>query len=117
VYPQGSGLTNPAYFGAQLAAIEACTECPALKDLAVNAAASLTAEVATVEAQIALLAPLLIAPTDLPKVITWIGNFINGGLLVTWTNYTAMLTELNTKLSALNAAIAAKKAALGCTGW
>jgi hypothetical protein len=111
--PQGSQITNAQQFAKQLEAVNACRDCAHLNPLAADATASLEAEIAVVTAQIALLAPLLIAPTNITSVLSWINSVI-GFISVTSITYTAQLADLGGKLSALQAAVTAKKAALGC---
>jgi len=111
--PQGTSLVNAAFFTASVDAVNAATSCAALNAASSDAVASLEAEITTVTAQISLLAPLIVSPTDLPSVLTWIGSVI-APMVTTHTNCIAQLAELNTRLTTLTAAIAAKSASLGC---
>ena len=111
--PQGTSFTNPAFFTAQIAAIDGATTCAQLSTIDTDPVASLEAEIATVTAVLAQLSPLVIVPTDLPSVLTWLTNFI-APLVTSQASYTAQLALLTTNLSTLNAVITARKATLGC---
>jgi hypothetical protein len=111
--PQGTSLTNAAFFAAQVAAIDGAATCAQLSAADADAVASLEAEIATVTAVLAQLAPLVVVPTNIGEVITWITSTI-APIAISQANYTAQLAALTSSLSALNAAIAARKATLGC---
>ena len=111
--PQGTSITNPSFFTASIAAVNGATTCEQLSAAAANALASLNAEITTVTAQLASLAPLVIAPANLAQALTWIANMI-GPMIIAQATYTAQLTALTTNLANLTAAINAKHTALGC---
>jgi hypothetical protein len=111
--PQGTSLTNPAFFSAQIAAVNGAATCDQLTAASADAVASLEAEIATVTSVLAQLSPLVITPGNLSEVITWVTSVIS--LIVTsQTSYTSQLATLTTNLTALNAAVAARAVALGC---
>jgi hypothetical protein len=111
--PQGTALVNTAFFTSQIAAIEAAPSCVALALLQAAMIPSVEAEITAVNSQIAALAALIAVPTDLPSVITWITNMI-APMLVMHTNAISQATLLMAKQIALEAAIAARAAQLGC---
>jgi hypothetical protein len=120
--PQGSQIIDTTYFTASTAAVNAASTCAELQLIATEALTSLKALEAGVQAQLALLAPmlaLLTAPTNPGAVITWIQTFITSYLtpqLVAYTTYTAKLAALVTQMANLTAAITAKAGSIpGCS--
>jgi hypothetical protein len=113
VFPHGSALVNAPFFESSIAAVNGAVSCAQITAASTDAVASLQAEIATVTSQLALLGPLVVVPTNLPEVITWITNFI-APMVITQTNATAQIALLNAKLAALTAAIASKQSELGC---
>jgi len=111
--PQGTAPVNSAFFTASIDSVNAATTCEQLSAIATHAVASLEAELSVVTSQLTALDSLIVAPTDLPSVLTWIGNFI-APIVRTQATCTTQVTELTAKLAALTAAIAAKRSTLGC---
>lgn len=107
-------IINTAYFDSQLNRIAASRDCADLTAIGTEMLASLNATIATLTAQITQLAPLTSVPTDLSSAISWITAMI-GPIVVSHTNCIAQLADVNTKLTALTAAIAAQQSKLGCS--
>ena len=107
--PQGAALVNAAYFSnltAEVNGIQTCAELQAFADLVM---ADFQAQITAIEAQIALLAPIIVIPTDLPSVITWITNFIAPQLRA-YTAYAEQVTQTLSAIATLAAAIEAAAA-------
>lgn len=119
---QGSVLANTAVLDRLIDRVNAVNSCAALTALSADIQAECTALSASITAEVALLAPmlaLLTAPTDLTKLITWVGSFITSFLtpyVRPYALYAAQLTALTTKIAQLSAAVASKAATFnGCT--
>jgi Phage protein Gp138 N-terminal domain len=108
------GSLNLAYFESQLARIAASQDCNDLNLQSTQMLATLNKSIASITTLISQLAPLIVAPTDLPSVITWATNMI-APMLLAHTNCITQLSALSAKLSALESAVAARQAALGCS--
>jgi hypothetical protein len=105
-------LVNTAYFTSLTASVNACRTCQDLQKLVTQAFGSINPVISSIAVQEALLAPLLIAPSDLPGVITWITNYITL-LSGPYANLAIQLTELTAQVTSLTAAITAKAGELG----
>lgn len=115
--PQGASLLNDSYFAALTARLQGAGSCEDLQALTNEVMASLSGVKDAIDAEVALLTPivaLLSGPAANPTaIVTWITDFINGFL----TPYTApvliygeQLAALATQITALTAAISAKQA-------
>lgn len=109
-------MTLPTnWFADVTAAINQAKSCSDLQN-AINKAFDSTLKLQTqIGSQIALLAPLLTTPGDLPGVISWITSYIT---YVTGP-YNALLTQqtqIVTQINSLTAAATAKAIQLGCSG-
>jgi hypothetical protein len=120
--PQGSSPINDAYFAAQEAQIAEIKVCSELQTQVNMIFASLQANLTAINAQLALLQPILAlleAPENPGAVITWISNFITNFLtpyVVPYTTLTTQLTELSTKIEELITSIENAAAEIeGCT--
>lgn len=113
--PQGSQPVNTSYFQSLTDQVNGAASCADLQTLTNDAYASINTMIASIEAQLALLAPvlsLLSGPSaNLGAIVTWINSFIASfltPLTKPCTTYTAQLAELVAQMSALATAIAAK---------
>lgn len=98
--PQGNAPINDSYFAAQQAQFSAATSCTELQAQVAATFASLQATKNAINAQLALLQPILAlleAPENPTAVITWVSNFITSFL----TPYVVPYTTLTTQLSEL----------------
>nr|GAT43694.1 predicted protein [Mycena chlorophos] len=109
----GSALLDLQYFSSLKARIQASSGCAELQALADEAVASVNANIAAIESQLAFLEPilaLLAAPgADLSKLATWIESFITAFLtpyIVPYTTYATQLTEQAAQMALIAAAIA-----------
>lgn len=110
--PQGTLPVNLDYFTSLQKRIDGIGSCEQLKELTEEAYATITASMDGINAQIALLEPilaLLTAPAaDPDKIVTWITTFITSFLtpyVRPYTIYASQLTELTTKMAEIEAAI------------
>jgi hypothetical protein len=115
VVPQGSAILNTAYFASLTQAINGAGSCAELQALATEAIASLNANKAAVNAQIADLAPmlaLLTAPSaDPTAIVTYLTSLITNFLtpmLKPSITYATQLTQLSTQIATMTAAITSK---------
>ena len=105
---------NQEYITALHAKIDAVEACEALQHLADEIGEYVNEQLAACNAELAKLRSLIVAPTDLPSVISWIQTVIgiaNGGI----TTYIAMLSEYAAALASLVSALQAKVGGLSCT--
>lgn len=113
--PQGSMLLNTTQMQASVSRINNCGTCADLQQAVNDAMNSLHATKAAITAQLALLTPLIVAPTDLGSVITWVNKMIatfHNPII----NYTAQLTALATEVSTMISAISTKAGSFtGCS--
>lgn len=120
--PQGTAPINTSYYTAMTTRVNAAKSCGELQALAKQLMDSLNAESGALTAQLAFLQPLealLSAPTDLPKLLTWVSTFINTVLRPMYAPYLTLVAQLPLREAAvaeLLAAIAAKAASFdSCT--
>jgi hypothetical protein len=118
VVPQGSVILNTAYFASLTEAINAAGSCAELQVLASQAIASLNANQSAINAQIALLAPmlaLLTAPSASPTaIVTYLETLISAYLtpmLKPAVTYATQLTDLTAQIATMTAAITSKAGA------
>ena len=107
-------MINQSYIQELHRRIDAVETCEALQFLADEISDYVNDQIAACSAEIAKLKSLLITPTDLPSVISWISTVIgiaSGGI----TKYTTMLAEYAQALAALITALEAKVSGLSCT--
>lgn len=102
--PQGTALVNTAYFNSLTAQINAIDTCAALQAVVNTVMATLQAEIAAIEEQIASLLPLITLPTDLGSVIAWITK-LAGPYIAAYENYIAQLAATVAAITALATAI------------
>jgi hypothetical protein len=116
--PQGTGVTNPAYFAAltaQINAIQGTDACDRVQALVNQAFASLQAQVTAVKHLIDALLPQTTVPTDLGSVIAWIKSF-QAPILKAYNDAIAQLAAVEAAIAALATAIAsAASRLLSCT--
>jgi hypothetical protein len=108
--PQGTGVTNPAYFSAltaEINGIQGTGACEAIQALVTRAMASIQAEVTSIKAKINALLPQTAVPSDLGSVISWIKSF-QAPIIA---EYEAALAALNAVLSSITALVTAIGAA------
>lgn len=104
-------LINTEYFTELTAQVNLCTGCAELQAVVDEAFAPLADQYAAIQAQLAVLSPilaLLTAPTNPTEVITWVTNFITDVLTpqyLPYINYATQITELLTAVSDLETAI------------
>lgn len=107
------GSLNAAYFQSQLNRIAASQDCIDLGSQSTAMLASLNAELASIADLISSLATLIVVPTNLSTLLTWATNMI-APMALAHTNALLQQSALGAKLAALEAAIAARQAAIGC---
>ena len=104
---------NTQYFSSIIDQVNACTTCAQLAQVSSQASTQIGQLQADITAQLALLGPLIIAPTDLPSVLTWINSMINT-YLGPQATLIAQQGILATQLSNILAAVSAKSSELEC---
>jgi hypothetical protein len=105
--PQGTGVTNPAYFSeltAQINGIQGTGACAAIQSLVTKAMASIQAAVTAIKDQLTALLPQIAVPTDLGSAISWIKS-VQAPFLKAYDDATAQLTQILSSVSALVTAI------------
>jgi hypothetical protein len=102
--PQGTALINAQYFTDLTNQINAINICADLQELVDDAIASIQANIDSIKEQVDQLEALLLIPTNLSQVITWITNF-QAQLLLPYTNYVTQLAETATAIANLVTAI------------
>ena len=119
---QGCHLFNVQQFQAMIAqfdsidvsvgipSIDVQAQVQALIDEAMNPILGVQA---AINAQIALLAPLISIPTDLGSVISWLTTFIDTSFVIPHTNLIAQEAAMIAQIAALTASIASLEARLG----
>ena len=116
--PQGTGVTNPAYFAdltAQINAIEGTDACAQVQALVDTAFASLQAQITAIKHLIDSLLPQTTVPSDLGSVIAWIKSF-QAPILKAYNDAIAQLEAVQASIAALATAIANAAARLtSCT--
>jgi hypothetical protein len=104
---------NLTYFNSIIKQVESCTTCAELARVSSHASTEISSLQGDITTQLALLAPLIIVPTDLASAITWIKSAIN-----TYVGPQATLIEqqaiLVTQLSNILAAVSTQAGKLGC---
>lgn len=109
-------MISAAYLENLAAQIRSVDDCAQLQSLATASITALNSQIASVEAQIAALAPFLAlatAPTDLPSVLSWIPNFITafiGPQVAAGVAFVADLTALATAAADVVSALEAAEA-------
>lgn len=112
--PQGTAPTNPDVFQQLTAEVNQITVCADLQAFVARAFATISAEEAAIQSQIAALAPILklltIPAVNPAAIVSWISDFISGFLTPYYkpqVTLLAQLTQLATEVAALTAAIEA----------
>jgi hypothetical protein len=107
-------MINIQYYSDAIAAISACQTCTDVDRIGNAAVSGAQMIVTKMNASLSALAPLLTPPgASFGSIITWITNYI-GFIQGPYTEMVSEVTDLTSQISALNAAIAARKAELGC---
>lgn len=114
--PSCFAVLNAGYFESILGQIHAVTTAAELQALVNEVYGTLSLLVSTIDSQLTLLGPLealLVAPTDLASVITWITNMIVylENQVAPLAKYAAMVTALTAEVATMTAAIEAVAAA------
>jgi len=105
--PQGTAPVNPSYIAnltARINGIQGTGACAELQAAVNEAAASINAGLAGIRAEIAHLESLIVMPTNLGGVITWITNFAQP-YVQAYNTYVGQLATLLSEISALESAI------------
>jgi hypothetical protein len=104
--PQGTSLVNAAYIAQVTAEINSINTCALLQQEINAVAATLNAELASIQLNIDVLLPLITIPTDLGSVIAWISHLAQQ-YIGPYLNYIAQLEQLAVQIALLVAAIEA----------
>jgi hypothetical protein len=96
--PQGLALVNTAYFTALTDQVNSINVCSELQEFANDVMATLNANIDALQEQVIQLEALLVVPTNLSSVISWITAF-QAQLILPYTNYATQLAET---ISAIN---------------
>lgn len=103
-------------FDSMLTRVNGANKCEDLTAATAEINASLEALIASAEAQIAKLGPLIFPPAANPgAIVTWINDLIKL-IKAPYDEATDMLTVVPQKLDEINAAITSKSEELGCGG-
>jgi hypothetical protein len=116
--PQGTGVTNPAYFSeltAQINGIQGGGACAAIQEIVTQAMKSIQGVVDAIKQKIEALLPLTSVPSDLGSVISWIKG-MQAPFLKAYEDATAELAQVLSSVAALVTAIGEAAARLvGCS--